>query len=360
MPDPNTPAAAILPPADPCGGLDGGAQLSDDAALLEALPALVDRLHQRIRRRIVGQDQALRVLLAAVLAEGHVLLVGVPGLAKTLLARALAEALGWRFGRIQFTPDLMPSDVTGSELLSEDPATGQRTMRFVPGPVFANLLLADEINRTPPRTQAALLEAMQERCVTSLGQSHPLPSPFVVVATQNPIEQEGTYPLPEAQLDRFMFSLTLDYPTLQQERAIAARRDAAAMTPPADEGRPSDHMAVIRGLQRLVDRVPLAAPVRDDAVALVRATRPRDATASESVRRNVLWGAGPRASQHLVAAARALALLDGLPAPACRHVREAGPWVLTHRLVLSYEAAAEGVDAAAVMRHVLDAIPQPA
>jgi MoxR-like ATPase len=325
-----------------------------DAALFARLPDLVACITSRVHATIVGQDQAVRVLLAAILAEGHVLLVGVPGLAKTLLVRALADALGWRFSRIQFTPDLMPSDVVGSELLQET-AAGPRTMRFVPGPVFTNLLLADEINRTPPRTQSALLEAMQERTVTSLGRSHRIDPPFIVVATQNPIEQEGTYPLPEAQLDRFMFSLRLDYPTLDHERRIALH---ARHEPRAPRGQ-APAIADIHALQHLTARVPVTDAVRDYAVALVRATRPEDPTADEFVRRCVLWGAGPRGSQHLVLAARALALLDRLPTPAPRHVREAAPWVLGHRIVPSYTAASEDIDAPAIVAHVLDRVAEP-
>ncbi len=336
-----------------------------DAELFAQVPELVSQIRRRVSRTIVGQEQAMRVLLTAILAEGHVLLVGVPGLAKTLLVRSLAEALGWRFGRIQFTPDLMPGDVVGSELLQET-ASGSRAMRFVPGPVFTNLLLADEINRTPPRTQSALLEAMQERTVTSLGRSHRIEAPFIVVATQNPIEQEGTYPLPEAQLDRFMFSLRLEYPTLDQERHIALHprhrpcdeTDDSPDTFAGGDVSPALDVSTIRALQDLTRRVPVTDVVRDYAVAIVRATRPDDAGADEFVRRHVMWGAGPRGSQHLVLAARALALLDNLPTPASRHIREAAVWVLSHRIVPSYAATAEDVDAPAIVSHVLKAVPE--
>ena len=334
---------------------DQAPSTADDSALLDQAAAGCRQLTERIGRVIIGQDPVLRALLAAIFAEGHVLLIGVPGLAKTLLVKTLGEALGWEFHRIQFTPDMMPADVIGMELLQEDARSGQRAMQFMPGPIFANIVLADEINRTPPKTQSALLEAMQERQVTSMGKRYELARPFVVVATQNPIEQEGTYPLPEAQLDRFMFSLWMDYPPVEEEERIVMQTTAE----PADAVEPVFTRAQMLEFQQLVRRVPATEHMVSYAVALARGTRPRRGTSSEYINQYVEWGAGTRAAQHMVIAAKALAVLDGAPAVTAAHVREAAPHVLRHRVLPNYHAAGEGVTAADIIEHTLRAINEP-
>ena len=325
----------------------------EDLELLEQAAASCGRVREQIGRVIVGQEPTVRSLLAAVLCEGHTLLVGVPGLAKTLLVNTVGEALGWSFHRVQFTPDMMPADIVGMELLHEDAEHG-RSMRFVPGPIFANIILADEINRTPPKTQSALLEAMQERQVTSMGKRHELPRPFVVVATQNPIEQEGTYPLPEAQLDRFMLSLWMDYPPVAEEERIVRE----TVTP-----RPRSIEAVLDrekmlAYQALVQRMPVSDHIVSYAVAIARATRPGSA-AHEMAQQYVEWGAGPRASQHMVLAGKALALMDGSPTVTAGHIREAAPHVLRHRVMPNYHAAGEGIDAKQIVEKVIAEIHEP-
>ena len=322
-----------------------------DLAAFDQLHTAADSLRQQIHRVVVGQDAAVDLLVTATLCGGHTLLVGVPGLAKTMLVRTLAGALGWQFRRIQFTPDMMPSDVVGTELIQVDTETGRRAMRFEPGPIFANLVLADEINRTPPRTQAALLEAMAERQVTAAGRTMALEDPFVVVATQNPIEQEGTYPLPEAQLDRFMFSVTIDYPPAEQERQIVGEiapdfRESVAIEPMMSPAQAVQAAGLIR-------RMPLAEHVRDYAVDLVRSTRPESDAAPDMVKRYIAWGAGPRAGQYLVLAAKAHAALGGEPTPNTHHVRAVAPAVLTHRLVTNYAATGDGVSAAEVVESLI-------
>ncbi len=308
--------------------------------MAETTPQSVREVYQRITQDvgkvIVGQDQIVRLLLVSLFSRGHCLLVGVPGLAKTLLVKTLADVLHLSFKRIQFTPDLMPADIVGSELLQER----ERRLEFEyqPGPIFANLLLADEINRTPPKTQSALLEAMQERKVTVGGKSRPLPDPFLVVATQNPIEQEGTYPLPEAQLDRFMFSLYLDYPKKDEEMEIVRRttlRELPTLTPTvtAEE---------IMEVQRLVLAAPVSDHVIDYAVELVTATRPNRVGAAPAARDYIEWGAGPRASQYLILGAKALALIKGKVAPETEEVREAAFPVLQHRIITNYRATGAG------------------
>jgi MoxR-like ATPase len=291
-----------------------------------------------VRRRIVGQEAVLDGILTAIFSGGHALLLGVPGLAKTLMVQTVAQALELKFSRLQFTPDLMPSDITGTEIIEEDPTTGKRAFRFVRGPVFANVVLADEVNRTPPKTQAALLQAMQERQVTAAGQTHALPAPFFVLATQNPIEQEGTYPLPEAQLDRFMFELRVPYPSKEEEERIV-------------ETTTGDHVAEVRpvltaedvlALQHLVRRVPAPAPMVRAAVTLARMTRPADAEAPPFIREYISWGAGPRASQYLVLGAKARAALDGRPMADFDDLKVVAPTVLTHRLVVNFAAEAAG------------------
>ncbi len=335
--------------SEPVGQIEG-----DDVAMLAEASEGFARLESEIGRVIVGQTGVVRALLAAVFCEGHVLLVGVPGLAKTLLVKTLSRVLGWEFRRIQFTPDMMPGDIIGMELLQED-AVGAREMRFVPGPIFANIILADEINRTPPKTQSALLEAMQELQVTSLGKRHALDRPFVVVATQNPIEQEGTYPLPEAQLDRFMFSLWMDYPGVEDEERVVMETTA----PGAVELMPVFTKEQMMRFQGLVRRMPVSRHVVGYAVALARATRPGTAASSELATRYVQWGAGPRAGQHMVLAGKALAVFDGEPTVSARHIRQAAPHVLRHRVLMNYQAAGEGMSTADIVTRIIEEISEP-
>jgi MoxR-like ATPase len=314
---------------------------SNDLALLEELAHARRALSASIAQRIVGQATVVNDLVTALLAGGHVVLIGAPGLAKTLLVQTVAEALALEFSRVQFTPDLMPSDITGTELMEEDAATGKRAFRFAPGPIFGNLVLADEINRAPPKTQAALLQAMQERTVTVAGRTYPLPRPFFVLATQNPIEQEGTYPLPEAQLDRFMFELTVGYPSREEEVQIVTSTTGATdgvISPVLGGER-------LQAMQQLVRRLPAPPSLVDYAVQLARTTRPDDPGASASVRQYVSWGAGPRASQYLVLGAKARAALDGRAIPDLDDVRSVARGVLRHRLVLNFQAEADGVSA---------------
>jgi len=315
---------------------------------------LYARITQELSRVIVGQDQVVRLLLASLFARGHCLLVGVPGLAKTLIVRTLAEILQLSFKRIQFTPDLMPSDIIGSEVLQE--RERRLEYEYKPGPVFANLILADEINRTPPKTQAALLEAMQEHKVTVGGQSRLLPDPFLVVATQNPIEQEGTYPLPEAQLDRFMFSLYLDYPAKAEEREVVKRttlRELPTLTPTIAA---EDLLRV----QHLVLAAPVSDHVIDYAVSLAAATRPGSADGLQVARDFVEWGAGPRASQYLILGAKALALLEGRISPETNHVREVAMSVLQHRVIPNYRATGAGKKARDIVKAVVEEVREEA
>ncbi|HSN90007.1 MAG TPA: MoxR family ATPase [Anaeromyxobacteraceae bacterium] len=305
-----------------------------------------------IEKRIVGQREVVDALLVALFARGHCLFVGVPGLAKTLLISTVAEVLELSFSRIQFTPDLMPSDITGTDVLEEDHTTGRRTFRFVKGPIFANLLLADEVNRTPPKTQAALLQAMQEYRVTAGGETYPLDLPFLVFATQNPIEQEGTYPLPEAQLDRFMFYVTVDYPSASEEMEIVRSTTVAGRPPLRRVLSPQR----IRDLQDLVLRVPAADHVVRHAVELVRRTRPAEEGAPDFVRENVSWGAGPRASQYLVLGAKSRAILDGRMAASVEDVRAIAKNVLVHRVITNFRAESEGVTSAQIVERLLEKV----
>jgi MoxR-like ATPase len=313
------------------------------------------RLREEVGRRIVGQRSALDEVLMAVLAGGHALLVGVPGLAKTLMIRSVAEAMRLEFRRIQFTPDLVPSDITGTEILEEDAATGARSFRFVRGPVFANIVLADEINRAPPRTQAALLEAMQEHRVTAAGETMALPEPFFVLATQNPIEQEGTYPLPEAQLDRFLFDIRVGYPGEADEveilRATTGTADVA-LAPVLDA-------AQTIALQRLTREVAAADPALRFAAAVARATRPDSGNATPLVRRYVRWGAGPRAGQALVLGAKAHALLSGRVHIGPDDVRRVAAPVLRHRVLPNFAAEADGIASDRIVEDVLANTPAP-
>ena len=309
-----------------------------DLELLQRVAQVAEEIRAEISKRVVGQKEVVEGLLTALLANGHTLLVGVPGLAKTLLISTLAEALDLEFSRIQFTPDLMPTDITGTEVIEEDRSTGRRMFRFVRGPIFANVVLADEINRTPPKTQAALLQAMQEREVTAAGETYPLSPPFFVLATQNPIEQEGTYPLPEAQLDRFMLELPIGYPSKDEEEEVAMR--TTGEEDPKIE--PVVGAAELIDLQRLVRRIPAPPSLVSFAVHLARSTRPGlDETATVS-QKYVSWGAGPRASQYLVLGAKARAALRGDPIPSYDDVRAVAPAVLAHRIVLNFEAEADG------------------
>ena len=317
-----------------------------------AAAALAERLDAEVGRVIIGQREARREVLLCLLAGGHGLLRGVPGLAKTLLIRTLADAVSLRFGRIQFTPDLMPSDIVGTEVIEEDPATGRRSVRFIPGPIFANIILADEINRTPPRTQAALLEAMQEFQVTVGGMRHELERPLFVLATENPIEQEGTHPLPEAQLDRFMMNIVMDYPALDDERRILAETtsaDAPTVTAVASG-------AELEGARALVRALPAASNVVDYALRLVRATRPGDPSSPPEARRWIEWGAGPRAGQSLLLGAKARALLEGRKVPAPEDVTAVALPVLRHRVLLNFHAQAEGMTSDRVIGHLLDTV----
>jgi MoxR-like ATPase len=310
--------------------------VDNDVEQLARLAKAVSGLRRQVGQRIVGQDDVIDGVLTALLAGGHSLLIGVPGLAKTLLVSTIAEALDLSFNRVQFTPDLMPGDITGTELVEEDPATGRRGFRFVPGPVFANVLLADEINRTPPKTQAALLQAMQEHQVTAAGKTYHLPDPFFVLATQNPIEQEGTYPLPEAQLDRFMLELRVGYPSREEEEQVVERTTgsgAVTIEPVLDS-------TAILGLQQLVRRIPVSKGLVRSAVALARMTRPGDGQAPAFIKEYVEWGAGPRASQYLVLGAKARAAMAGRPMADLDDVKAVAPAVLRHRIVTNFSAEA--------------------
>ena len=324
-----------------------------DLAGLEKLKRAHEQLREQIARVVVGQDEVLDQLMISIFARGHCILEGVPGLAKTLMVSTLAECLALDFARIQFTPDLMPSDITGTEVLQEDRATGARQLRYVRGPVFANVLLADEINRTPPKTQAALLEAMQERQVTAGGHRHPLPDPFFVLATQNPIEQEGTYPLPEAQLDRFLFKVYVGYPSPDEERQIyrlttGIENHVLTKVLSAEE---------IPELQALVRRVPVSDHCLDYAMHLVRATRTTEENKPAYIGKWIAWGAGPRAGQALVLAAKARAALSGRTCVTIEDIRGVAHPVLRHRLVTTYAAQAEGQTPDSVITALVRDIP---
>jgi MoxR-like ATPase len=325
----------------------------DGIAAVRELASARKRILEQVRRVIVGQDQVIDELLLGLFADGHCLLVGVPGLAKTLLISTLAQILDLEFNRIQFTPDLMPSDITGTEILEENRATGERIFKFVRGPVFANLVLADEINRTPPKTQAALLQAMQEKEVTTAGQTFPLSLPFFVLATQNPIELEGTYPLPEAQLDRFMFNISVGYPDEGQEVQIV--NSTTGVEVPQVE-RVLTAAEILR-LQKIVRQVPVSEHVVRYAVQLARATRPGP-DSPEFIRNWIAWGAGPRASQYLVLGAKARAILRGRETPATEDIRAVAPAVFRHRLVTNFNAEAEGVKADDIIAKLLEAVPE--
>ena len=318
--------------------------MRNDKEAADALAAAFQQLRQEIGKVIVGQDEVVRLVLTAVFSQGHSLLVGVPGLAKTLLIQTIADSLDLSFNRIQFTPDLMPSDIVGSETMNQ-----QRDFHFVKGPVLANIILADEINRTPPKTQAALLEAMQEYAVTVAGQRYPLQRPFFVLATQNPIEQEGTYPLPEAQLDRFMFNIELGYPTYAEELNIVKNTTSNRQ----QTVNKVLHAADIQAFQELVRRVPVADNVVEYAVSLVHKTRPNTERAAPRATQLLEWGAGPRASQHLVVGAKCNALLNGKYSPDIEDVRAVAVPILRHRLVRNFKAEAEGIGVEQIVKELL-------
>ncbi len=324
----------------------------DDLKAVEQLNEAYRKIRTEIGKVIIGQDKVIEQLLIAFLSSGHCLLVGVPGLAKTLLISTLANILDLDFNRIQFTPDLMPSDITGTEIIEEDQASRKREFKFVKGPIFANVILADEINRTPPKTQAALLQAMQEHEVTSAGQTFKLDEPFFVLATQNPIEQEGTYPLPEAQLDRFMFHINVDYPSSEEEQEIV-RTTTVTLDYKLDK--------ILSGkdiidLQRLVRRVPVSDHLIQYAVDIARSTRPDNDDALDFIKNWVSWGVGPRASQYMILAAKTRAILDGRPTPGPEDVRFAAYPVLRHRIVTSFNAEADGVDTETIVGKLLETV----
>ncbi len=334
---------------------DPGAPREEDVQAVEKLGKVKQLLLKEIHKVVIGQDEVIEQMLIAMFCRAHCLVVGVPGLAKTLLVRTLSQVLKLKFSRVQFTPDLMPSDITGTDVLEEDPKTGRRNIRFVKGPLFANMVLADEINRTPPKTQAALLEAMQEYQVSVGNQTYPLDLPFFVLATQNPIEQEGTYPLPEAQLDRFMFMVNIGYPSREEERQIiqATTRETVAEPQPVLKG--SDILAI----QNIVRRVPISDHVVNYAVDLVRATRPGEPEAPQFVKDWLSWGAGPRAIQYLVLGAKARTIANGRYNVSCDDIRAMAHPVLRHRIATNFNADAEGVSTDDVIDRLIKEIPEP-
>ena len=331
---------------------DVPAAAGDDLKAVEALAEARAAVLREIEKRVVGQREVVDHLLISLFSRGHCLFVGVPGLAKTLLISTLAEVLNLSFNRIQFTPDLMPSDITGTDILEEDRATGRRELRFMKGPLFANIVLADEVNRTPPKTQAALLQAMQEYRVTASGRTWPLDPPFLVFATQNPIEQEGTYPLPEAQLDRFMFLVDVGYPSAEEEVQIVKQTTSGHGAPLTRVLSPGQ----ILSLQDLVRRVPVPDHVVKYAVDLARATRPKEPGALDFVARNVAWGAGPRASQYLVVGAKARAVLSGRFAASVDDVRALARPVLRHRVLPNFTAESEGLSSVKLIDRILERV----
>ncbi|GIX02600.1 MAG: MoxR family ATPase [Thermogutta sp.] len=329
-------------------------QMSPEEAVRRVAHAR-ELLLKEVHKVIIGQDEMIEEMIICIFARGHCLTIGVPGLAKTLTVSTLAKAMHLKFSRIQFTPDLMPSDITGTEIIDVDPTTGKRSFRFVHGPIFANIVLADEINRTPPKTQAALLQAMQEYEVTVGGKTYPLEQPFFVMATQNPIEQEGTYPLPEAQLDRFMLSINITYPTRAEEREIvmATTQTVRHEIQPVLTGRD------ILWIQQLVRQVPASQHMVDYAVDLVRATRPKDPPSPDFVKKWLAWGAGPRAAQNLILTAKARAILHGRFAVTADDIRAMAFPVLRHRIFTNFNADAEGVDVDQIIEKILEVIPEP-
>jgi MoxR-like ATPase len=329
----------------------------DDLIAVEKLREARDRIKKEIQKVIIGQEKVIDELLIALLSNGHCLLIGVPGLAKTLLISTISKILDLKFSRIQFTPDLMPSDITGTDIIQENVTTGERTFKFIKGPIFANIILADEINRTPPKTQSALLQAMQEHEVTAGGQTYKLTEPFFVLATQNPIEQEGTYPLPEAQLDRFMFNVYIDYPSSEEENLIVKTTTSAYFW---DLEKVMGAEEIVR-LQKLARKVPVSDHVIDYAVRLARYTRPHsndDYQPLDYVKNWVTWGAGPRASQYMILGAKTKAILDGRYTPSCEDVKAVALPVLRHRIVTSFNAEADGVGTFEIIQRLLQDIKE--
>lgn len=321
-----------------------------DVQLVEKLNETVQKIKREIGKVIIGQDLIIDQLIISLLSKGHCLLIGVPGLAKTLLIKTLAEVMDLNFNRIQFTPDLMPSDITGTEIIEEDPLSKKRNFRFIPGPIFANVILADEINRTPPKTQSALLEAMQEHKVTTAGTTYTLTEPFFVLATQNPIEQEGTYPLPEAQLDRFMFNLWLDYPSLEEEVKIV-QTTTSEYIPKLNKIVTADE---IISFQDLIRKVPVAENVIEFAVKTSIATRPNNGVSPKFIKDWVSWGAGPRASQYLILAAKTSSVMNGRFTPNIDDVKAAMIPVLRHRIITNFSAEAEGINSVEVIKRLIN------
>lgn len=324
--------------------------MHDDVAKAEQLSRVLDSIKSEIRKVIVGQEDIIDQLLVSMLCKGHCLLVGVPGLAKTLLIKTLSQVTDLSFNRIQFTPDLMPSDICGTEVIEEDLSTKRREFRFIPGPIFSNVILADEINRTPPKTQAALLEAMQEHKVTVGGKTYSLSEPFFVLATQNPIEQEGTYPLPEAQLDRFMFNLWLDYPGIEEEKEIV--RSTTGL--PGEQPKIALSVKDILAFQELVRKVPVSETVIDYTVQMTNRTRPQSELAPKYINDYLRWGAGPRASQFMILAAKAFALMNNRFAPSIDDIKIAMLPVLRHRMITNFSAEADGVSSSDLIKRLIE------
>ncbi len=328
---------------------------SDELALVEKMRVLTDRIRREVGKIIVGQADVLDQILMCILANGHALLIGLPGMAKTLTVRTIAQVLNLKFKRVQFTPDLMPGDIIGTDVLETNQQTGEKEFRFIRGPIFCNLLLADEINRTPPKTQAALLEAMQEKMVTAGNTSYKLEEPFFVLATQNPIEQEGTYPLPEAQLDRFMFNIWVDYPLPHEEEEILRATTGGARVEP----KPVLTQADVLQLQAVVRKVPVSDHVIKYVTRLVGATRPQYADAPQVTKTYVSTGAGPRAGQYLILAAKAMAILEGRIHVSCADIRRAAPPVLRHRILTNFAADSEGLTPLSIVKKLLEEVPEP-
>jgi MoxR-like ATPase len=327
-----------------------------DLRVAEKLTKAYQLMSQHLGRVIIGQNEVLKQVLIALFCQGHCILEGVPGLAKTLMISSISQLLSLTFRRIQFTPDLMPSDITGTEILEEEEGTGHRRMRFIRGPIFGNIILGDEINRTPPKTQAALLQAMQEHKVTIAGEDHPLERPFLVLGTQNPIEQEGTYPLPEAQLDRFMFKILVDYPSFEEELTIAESTTSGE----APDLQPILDRTVIMGLQKIVRKVLIGRSVTSYAVKLTRATRPGSEEAPDFVKKYLTWGAGTRACQALLLGAKANALLDGRVHVSSDDIRQVARPVLRHRLVTSFRAESDGVTPDHIVEKLFEVVRETA
>ena len=327
---------------------------SVDTSTVEKIQSSAERVKSELKKVIIGQDDVIEQVLIAIFTRNHALLVGVPGLAKTLLISSLAESLDLEYNRIQFTPDLMPSDITGTEVIYSDPSTNERQFKFLPGPIFSNIILADEINRTPPKTQAAMLESMQERKVSIGGEDHSLPDPFFVLATQNPIEQEGTYPLPEAQLDRFMFMIKVEYPNEEEEFEIMKAYTGSTVTNPEPALTGED----ILEIQTTIRSVPVSEHVMRYAEKLVRVTRPGTDETLEFCDKWLGWGAGPRAGLALILAAKAHALLNGQNHVGCSNVEAVAPPIFRHRLIPNFAAQSEGLDSDAITAKIIEAIPQ--